>query len=404
MEALWAVGGGRFKSADLVTWWWDRAARLLTEPDSVLRRFGFITTNSITQKFSRRVLEARLNDPARPVRLTFAVPDHPWVKGANRAAVRIAMTVAEAGEADGSGRLLTVVEEGELHSDQPVVVMSERQGRISAGLSLGSDMSRLQPLKANAALSSRGVQLMGAGFIVTEAEAAALGLGREPGLEAIIRPYRNGRDLADRPRGVRVIDLFGWDEADVRREHPAIYQRLLERVKPERDRNNRAAYRDNWWIFGEPRRELRPALEGLDRCIVTIETAKHRWFRFLDAEILPDNKLVVVASDDPFVLGVLSSSAHRNWFVANSARIGVYEADAVYVKGDCFDPFPFPDPSAEVRARIGALGEEIDDLRRDALARHGFLTMTRLYNVRERIAAGRRWARRSRRSMRPDGC
>ena len=81
-------------------------------------------------------------------------------------------------------------------------------------------------------------------------------------------------------------------------------------MKPDRDRNNRAAYRDNWWIFGEPRRDLRDALEGLSRFIVTIETAKHRWFRFMDAATLPDNKLVVIASDDPFVLGVLSSRQH----------------------------------------------------------------------------------------------
>lgn len=388
VEALWTIGGGRFKSADLVAWWWDRAARTLTANGTILRRFGFITTNSITQKFSRRVLETHLNDPNRPVRLVFAVPDHPWVKGAGRAAVRIAMTVAEAREADGSGRLMTVTQEGELRSDQPVVVMRERQGEITANLDVGPDMSQLRALRANALIASRGVQLMGAGFIVTEAEAAALGLGREPGLEAIIRPYRNGRDLADRARGVRVIDLFGWEEADVRREHPSIYQRLLERVKPERDRNNRATYRDNWWVFGEPRRELRPALEGLKRYIVTIETAKHRWFRFVGSDILPDNKLVVVASDDPFILGVLSSSAHRNWFAANSARIGVYEADAVYVKGDCFDPFPFPHAEEETRARIAVLAEEIDDLREQVLTTHAFLTMTRLYNVRDKVAAG----------------
>ena len=388
VEALWAVGGGRFKSADLVTWWWDRAARILTTRGTMLRRFGFITTNSITQKFSRRVLEAHLNDPQRPVRLTFAVPNHPWVKGANRAAVRIAMTVAEAGEADGGGRLMTVTSETDLNSEQPSVTMRERQGHIGPNLTIGFAASQARPLLANAALCSPGVKLHGAGFIVTEPEAAALGLGRVPELEGVIRPYRNGRDLADRPRGVRVIDLFGWEEADVRRQHPAIYQRLLERVKPERDRNNRPAYRDNWWTFGEPRRELRPALEGLDRYIVTIETAKHRWFRFLDPSILPDNKLVVVASDDPFVLGVLSSEIHRNWFTANSARIGVYEADAVYVKGDCFDPFPFPDPSAEVRARIGALAEELDEIRRNVLAGHDFLTMTRLYNVREKLRTG----------------
>ena len=46
-------------------------------------------------------------------------------------------------------------------------------------------------------------------------------------------------------------------------------------------------YRDNWWIFGEPRRGLRPMLANLPRYIATVETAKHRAFQFLDAAIAP---------------------------------------------------------------------------------------------------------------------
>ena len=387
VDALWHVRQGRFRSADLVTAWWDRAADILTAKGSSLRRFGFITTNSITQTFSRRVLEHHLKgEPA--MRLVFAVPDHPWIKGGDQAAVRIAITVAERGEPNGQGRLLTVASEADLHSDAPEIVFSEERGVISADLSVNAPVSDATPLKANAALAMRGVQLMGAGFIVAPDRAAALLSASEPEAVSPIRAYRNGRDLADRPRGVNVIDLFGWEEAEARRRHPAIFQHVLETVKPERERNNRASYRDNWWIFGEPRRELRPALEGLRRYIATVETAKHRWFRFLDADILPDNKLVVIASDDAAILGVLSSRLHHQWFVANSARIGVYDGDAVYVKGACFDAFPFPDLSGRARVEIAILADEIDRLRTRVLAQHAFLSMTGLYNARVRLAKG----------------
>ena len=385
VDALWQVRQGRFRSADLVTAWWDRAADILTAKGSSLRRFGFITTNSITQTFSRRVLEHHLKG-APPMRLVLAIPDHPWIKGGDRAAVRIAMTVAERGEPDGQGRLLTVVSETGLHTDAPEIAFSVERGAISADLSVSAPVSDAAPLKANAALAMRGVQLMGAGFIVAPDRAAALLSASEPEAASPIRAYRNGRDLADRPRGMNVIDLFGW-EAEVRRRHPAIFQHVLETVKPERDRNNRASYRDNWWIFGEPRRELRPALEGLPRYIATVETAKHRWFRFLDADILPDNKLVVVASDDAAVLGVLSSRLHQQWFVANSARIGVYDGDAVYVKGACFDAFPFPDLAGRAGAEIAVLAEEIDGLRARVMAQHAFLSMTGLYSARARLTA-----------------
>ena len=48
------------ESADFVMYWWDRAAELLTRKGTVLRRFGLVTTNSITQVFQRRVMERHL--------------------------------------------------------------------------------------------------------------------------------------------------------------------------------------------------------------------------------------------------------------------------------------------------------------------------------------------------------
>lgn len=384
VDALWHVRQGRFRSADLVTAWWDRAADILTEKGSSLRRFGFITTNSITQTFSRRVLEHHLKGTP-PMRLVLAIPDHPWIKGGDRAAVRIAMTVAERGETQGQGRLLTAISEAGLHTDAPEIVFAEARGAIAADLTVGVDVTEAVELKANALLCSPGVKLHGAGFIVAADRAAALLSASDMEAVSPIRAYRNGRDLADQPRGVKVIDLFGWEEAEVRRRHPAIFQHLLETVKPERDRNNRPSYRDNWWVFGEPRRELRPALEGLERYIATVETAKHRWFRFLDADILPDNRLICMASDDAAVLGVLSSRLHGDWALA---RGGTLEDRPVYTKGACFDAFPFPDLSGRARAEIAILADEIDALRAQVLERHDFLSMTGLYNARARWAAG----------------
>ena len=73
----------------------------------------------------------------------------------------------------------------------------------------GTRVAGAVPLRANAGVSSPGVKLHGAGFIVTHEEAASLGLGAIPGLETHIREYRNGRDLTAEPRDVLVIDLFG---------------------------------------------------------------------------------------------------------------------------------------------------------------------------------------------------
>ncbi len=382
-QALWAAHGHMNESADFVMYWWDRAAEILTRKDTPLRRFGFVTTNSISQVFQRRVMERRLKGKT-PAHLVMAVPDHPWTKATpDAAAVRIAMTVVEAGA--GEGRLLQVTREAGLETDAPVIEFSERIGVINSDLTVGVDFSQATPLKANDGLSSRGMSLHGAGFIVTPQDAVNLGLGKRAGLEKHIRAYRNGRDLTSRPRGVMVIDLFGLGVDEVRRQYPEVYQHLAQTVKPERDGNNREAYRENWWIFGEPRRELRPALAHLPRYIATVETARHRAFQFLDASILPDNMLVAIAADDAFALGVLSSKIHIAWTLAQG---GTLEDRPRYTKTQCFDPFPFPLATPAQKKRIGAVAEELDAHRKRVLADHAHLTLTGLYNVLERLRGG----------------
>jgi len=384
-EALWKAHGHAHDSADFVMYWWDRAAELLTKKGTSLRRFGFVTTNSISQIFQRRVMEPYLK-AKKPISLVMAIADHPWTKAAaDSAAVRIAMTVAEAGSTEGV--LYEVTAESGLDSDTPQISFNEQRGTINADLTVGVDVASAIPLQANEGLSSRGMALHGAGFIVAPDEATRLGLGRIPGLEKHIRLYRNGRDLTARPRGVMVIDLFGLDIDEVRSRFPEVYQHIITSVKPERDTNNRATYKDNWWIFGEPRRDLRPALANLPRYIATVETTKHRVFQFLDAAILPDNKLVAIGSDDAHVLGVLSSRFHRVWALRAGGWLGMGN-DPVYVKSRCFDPFPFPAASEAQKARIRTIAEDIDALRKRVLAAHDHLTLTGLYNVLARLKAG----------------
>ncbi|WP_029087891.1 class I SAM-dependent DNA methyltransferase [Brevundimonas aveniformis] len=384
-EALWAAHKPMNESADFVMYWWDRAAELLTRKKTRLRRFGLVTTNSISQVFQRRVMERHLNAKA-PISLIFAIPDHPWTKATkDSAAVRIAMTVGQTGSRE--GELWSVVSEAGLDTDAPELTFAVSEGKINSDLTVGVDVTKADPLMANEGLCSPGVKLHGSGFIVTPEEAEHLGLGRRPGLERHIRQYRNGRDLTAHPRGVMVIDLFGLSAEQVRRDYPEVYQHVIETVKPERDVNNRASYRDNWWMFGEPRRELRPALEGLPRYIATVETAKHRVFQFLDESILPDNKLIALADADAGVLAILSSRIHAHWAITSGGWLG-YGNDPVYVKSSCFDPFPFPDPDEATRARLRDLGEELDATRKTVQAEHPDLTLTGLYNVLENLRAG----------------
>jgi len=382
-QGLWAAHKHMNESADFVMYWWDRAAELLSRKGTPLRRFGLVTTNSISQVFQRRVIERHLNGKT-PMSIVFAIADHPWTKATkDSAAVRIAMTVGRAGSR--SGRSYSVTRESALDSDDPRLEFTVQRGVINADLSIGADLTKAQALLSNAGLACPGVKLHGAGFQVTAKEAKQLGLGHRRGLGAHIRPYRNGRDLTAHARHMMVIDLLGLTTKQIRQDYPEVYQHLLTHVKPERDVNNRPAYRDFWWIFGEPRKEFRPALEGVRRYIATVETAKHRVFQFLDVSILPDNMLVVVASDDAASLAILSSRQSAAWIAAQG---GVLEDRPRYTKSRCFDPFPFPDLSARLRRKLRDAGEELDALRKRVLTDHPDVTLTGLYNVLEKLTVG----------------
>ncbi len=365
------------ESVDYVMYWWHKAAELTRRRS--LRRFGLITTNSFSQAFGRRVAETQLRAKP-PLSIVFAIPDHPWVASEDGASVRIAMTAGVAGEVDGV--LQTVIDERHNDTQEIDVTLRSRRGRINADLTVGSDVSTSVALRANLGISSPGMKLHGSGFIITRDEASRLGYGTDPQINRIVREYRNGKDIADIPRNVLVIDLFGCEIEDIRAKYPGVFQQVFDRVKPARDQNNRASYRDRWWIFGEPRIELRAALRTIPQFIATGETSKHRVFVFLDSSVIPDNMLVNIASDDAYVLGILSGRIHVTWALATG---GTLEDRPRYNKTVCFDPFPFPAATEEQKQRIRDLGEQLDAHRKRQQALHPELTITGMYNVLEKL-------------------
>ncbi|SDP53539.1 Type II restriction/modification system, DNA methylase subunit YeeA [Sulfitobacter litoralis] len=391
VEALWSAYPKMPQSADLVMFWWEKAALAArgwnAKTGKGTRRFGLITTNSLRQTFNRRVLEPHLNDPKKPLSLLFAIPDHPWVDTQFGAAVRIAMTVGAAGNR--GGRLLTVATESKEKSeaDGRAVTFDHQIGKVFANIQIGADVAGARPLNANQKLATRGVMLFGSGFIVSTSKAIELGRGKDGFANLVIKDYRNGRDLLARPRDVMVIDLFGFTEEQVRKKSPAIYQYLRDNVWPERSQNNRPWRRDNWWLFGEPLGTFRPALAGLTRYIVTVETAKFRTFQFLDGQVMPDNKLVALALESAETLSSLSSRFHIVWSLAAGSWLGVGN-DPVYAKTRCFDPFPFPDLTDTHRSHLRQLGEDLDAHRKRQQAAHPKLTLTQMYNVLEKLRAG----------------
>jgi hypothetical protein len=377
VEALRTAWSNVPDSADFVMYWWDHAAELTRI--GKLRRFGLITTNSLRQIFNRRIVERHLNAKP-PLVFAFGIAHHPWVDSANGAAVRIAMTVGT--NASVAGELLEVVSEVDAGEDALQVEFKGQRGTIGADLRIGASIAAAVPLTANSLIASTGFILGGRGFVLTSYEAESWRQSKEAFL---VFPLCNGEDLLNKTRNAFVIDAHGFDEAELRNKAPKTWQRLYEKVYPERQQNRDARLRQRWWLFRRSNEQVRAAIESLSRFIVTVETAKHRVFTFLDQGCRPEHVLIVIGTQDIALLGVLSSQAHVTWALATG---GTLEDRPRYNKSRCFETFPFPDVKGELKTRIRDLAEQLDGHRKRQQAQYADLTLTGMYNVLEKLKAG----------------
>ncbi len=368
------------ESVDFVMYWWAISAALITK--SGVKRFGFITTNSITQTFNRSVIEAAER------KLLFAIPDHPWVDGTDGVDVRIAMTTAGV---SGQPLLQEVVDEGLIpdgYGERWVSLKSTPNKRINSDLTVGTNTDDAVELQANTDLAVQGMNPLGLGFRLNADDLARYQISRDA-LPTNLKPYLIGRDIVQRHESKWVVDFYGLTEKEAEKANPQLFQHILNAVKPERDQNRRPTRRDNWWLFGENAPSLRRALSDIDLAIATCRTAKHRIFSFVSTNNVLDAKIIGIGLTDAYFLGVLSSSHHLVWALRTGGWLGVGN-DSNYNHSDCFGKFPFPTDVLEpLKDKIRAEAEALDALRKKVLSQHEDLTLTKLYNVLEALKQGR---------------
>ncbi|HEY1902577.1 MAG TPA: DNA methyltransferase [Terracidiphilus sp.] len=384
VEALRTTYSDVPRTSDYVMYWWHRAADLVGSKK--VRRFGFVTTNSISQPYSRRLIEKHLSG-AKSIRLIFSIPDQPWVTGADGADVRVAMTACVPCNDTTLAQFVHLDEEsGRLLGDaESLPVIEELVSEIGANLMpvRGSSNVLPGPLLANKGLCFQGVVPAGDGFKLTTDLAARLSSENEE-IGSVIRPYILGRDVTGVRHEKFIIDLFGFNEMEVRDRFPSIYQHLNDTVRPYRMENARASYRDKWWLFAEPRPAMRNALTRLNRYIVTPYTAKFRSFVFVDPRVIPDAMAYAIAFSDAYFIAVLSSKIHILWANHGGGRMGVGN-DPRYISDSVFLTFPFPDANDVQTRSIRECGERLDAHRKRQQQQHPTLTLTEMYNVLEKL-------------------
>jgi len=249
---------------------------------------------------------------------------------------------------------------------------------INSSLSSLTDVSQAIKLKANHNKSFLGVQPNGKGFFISQAIANEW-IKNVPKNQDVIKILVSATDLTDN------IDIkpnrFIIDFNDMSLEDASDYQLPFAHVeltvKPIRDKNQRKIRRLNWWKFGETVPKLRKKLQKLSYYFVV--PCHSKWFIFLpiSIEYLPNNSLTVIASEDYYILGILTSNIHRIWVKAQSSTL---KGDTRYTNTTCFETFPFPQtPTKKIVEKIRETMIKLHEYRTEQMQKKQW-GITQLYN------------------------
>ena len=363
VDAVYALYGKRIpNSSDLCCYWLEKARAQIDAGET--KRAGLLATQAIRFQSNRPVL-TRIKETGD---IFTAISDKDWVL--EGAAVHISIICFD----DGT--------ETEHFLDGATASV------INADLTAGTDLTRAHRLSENGGIAFQGIGKVGDFDISASVAEQMIGHPNPHGRpnSDVIKRWINGIDITRGSRDVWIID-FGVDmPLDEASLYEAPFEHVKEYVMPTRVTNKMRWRAENWWLHGYPATTMRRALSPLSRYIGTPKVAKHRFFVWLTADMLPSNLVIAVASDDDYMFGVLQSYIHTTWALAIGSQL---EDRPTYTPTTCFETFPFPRPTEEQREAIGAIAAELNSLREGWLNPEGISaaelrrrTLTNLYNQR----------------------
>jgi methylase of polypeptide subunit release factors len=335
------IAGGQRGSADYVAYFFLRAEGLLKNGGCA----GLLATNSIAQGVTGEVgLDQMV---AGGTTLYRAIPSRKWPGEAN-------LEVAHIWFRKGSWF-------GPFHLDGAVV--TGITGQLQAPSGIAGNPNRLA---ANAGKSFQGSIVLGMGFVLEPDEAKRL-LDKDPKNARVVMPYLGGKDITDTlgqlPRRW-VINFHDWP-LEKAAEYPDCFEIVERLVKPERDKNNRKVYRDEWWHYAEKRPDLYSTIAGLERVLVAVRVSAHHCIGFAPGGIVYADRLVVFALDKCSHFALLASTIHDSWVHRPGST--THETRNTYFPDRGFETFAFP---ASINL-TESVGQRYYSHRRDLMAVRG---------------------------------
>ena len=186
----------------------------------------------------------------------------------------------------------------------------------------------------------QGSIFLGDGFLMTHNDAKKM-RALDPRNAEVIMPVINGKELNNEPDqapGRSIINFRDWP-LERAQEYAEPFSIVVEKVKPDRDKQKDKAGREFWWRFLRPRMELVSKIYDLSHCFVTGRVTKHMNFSSMPTNIVFLNNCYVFTTDRWDLFTVVQSTLHEVWARKYSMSL---KQDLQYSPSNCFDTFAFP--------------------------------------------------------------
>jgi len=280
--------------------------------------------------------------------------------------------------------VVSVVHVHKGHPVTPPILDGIEVPRITAYLFHAGEHSEPKPLAENDGKSFLGSIILGMGFTFDDKapDASPVATMREllvanPHYQDVILPYIGGEEVNSSPDFANrrwVINFGRRSLAEVRSAFPELLKIVTEKVRPARASLNRAAYRDNWWLFAEAQHALYEATVSMAHVFVTCRVSPHLSIAKLPARMVFSESLVVFPSESFADFCVLQGRCHEAWarFFGSSMK-----DDLRYSPTKCFRNFPLPRPIK--KGSLDVAGETYYRVR-TTLMRKRSIGLTETYN------------------------
>lgn len=336
-KELWKIYDGRVPGfADLCCYWFEKAREQIEK--GKCKRAGLLATQGIRGGANREVLISIKKSGD----IFFAESSRDWILAG--AALDVSMIGFDNG------------------TETEKILDSKRVAEINANLTSSADTTEAKTLNSNLNLCFIGSKKAGEFEVADEIAAGWLNNPNPHGRpnSDVLRVWVNGDALIKTRRSWWIVDAGDKLPLDLMSGYEKPFAWILEKVKPERDKNNETRTRNNFWIHKRPGADMRDAVAPLSRCLAVVRHAKHLIFSWLNPVILPDDGIYIFARDEDWFMGLMQSRIHGVWALNRGTFL---EDRPRYTPTTCFETFPFPRPTPAQEAAIAAAAKELNELR-----------------------------------------